>query len=76
MGFSYREVLRLTFGRWADLFDTYKKIHNLTVSGSQFKIEKNESIFEGMGDDDWEEVTDTEYAGGETTWQVKDKLAR
>ena len=60
MGFSYREVLKLTFGRWADLFDTYKKIHNITVSGSQFKIEKNESIFEGMGDDDWGEVTDTE----------------
>jgi len=38
MGFSYQESRHLTFGRWADLFNTYKKIHNIIVTQSIFTM--------------------------------------
>lgn len=37
MGFTYEEARRLTFGHWVDLFEAYKKIHNIEATNSTFK---------------------------------------
>lgn len=50
MGFSYKEAWRLEFGRWSDLFETYKKIHNLQVTQTVFpEPRKVESIMAVLG---------------------------
>lgn len=43
MGLSSDEAKKLTLGRWTDLFEEYKKIHNIIVTGTTFSQPKEES---------------------------------
>lgn len=43
MGLSYGEARKLTLGRWTDLFEEYKKIHNIIVTGTTFSQPKEEA---------------------------------
>lgn len=43
MGLSYGEAKKLTLGRWTDLFEEYKKIHNIIVTGTVFPQPKEEA---------------------------------
>lgn len=54
MGLSYGEAKKLTFGKFCELFDEYKKIHNIIATQSTFsQPQKVESVFDGyIGDGD------------------------
>lgn len=43
MGFAEEEIERMTFGKWLDCFEVYKRCHNMKASGMIYKIEKDES---------------------------------
>jgi len=46
-GYSEREVGFLRYGKWADLFESYKKVHNITVEKKIYsEPEKVVSIFD------------------------------
>lgn len=49
MGFSYDEAKHLTLGQWTDLFEEYKKIHNIIATNSTFtKGDTKEDFFRDM----------------------------
>lgn len=53
MGFSYQEVGRLYYGKWSDLFETYKKIYNMQIQQMIFQEpRKVESIMATLGGGD------------------------
>ena len=43
MGLSSDEAKKLTLGRWTDLFEEYKQIHNIIVTGTPFPQPKEEA---------------------------------
>ena len=43
MGLSYGEARKLTLGRWTDLFEEYKQVHNIIVTGTPFPQPKEEA---------------------------------
>ena len=43
MGLSSDEAKKLTLGRWTDLFEEYKKVHNIIVTGTPFPQPKEEA---------------------------------
>nr|DAG35759.1 MAG TPA: hypothetical protein [Caudoviricetes sp.] len=51
MGYSESEVYLLPMGKWMDIFDTYKKVHNFDTQKMLYKTEetepeKKDSIFD------------------------------
>lgn len=48
MGLSSDEAKKLTLGRWTDLFEEYKKIHNIIVTGTTFSQPKEEDSVEAF----------------------------
>lgn len=47
IGYAEREVAHMYFGKWCDLFEEYKKLHNFEVSRTLFKAaEKERSLME------------------------------
>ena len=42
MGYSEREVYLLPMGKWLDIFDTYKKVHNFDTQKMLYKTEETE----------------------------------
>lgn len=43
MGFSEEEIERMTFGKWIDCFEVYKRCHNMRAAGAMYKVEVAES---------------------------------
>lgn len=39
MGFSEEEIERMTFGKWIDCFEVYKRCHNMRAAGAMYKVE-------------------------------------
>lgn len=47
IGYAEREVAHMYFGKWCDLFEEYKKLHNFEVSRTLFKAaEKERSLMD------------------------------
>lgn len=44
MGFSYREMGHLYFGKWADIFEVYKKQHNFETRKGMYNLDEEEPV--------------------------------
>ena len=55
MKYTGEEMRLMTFGEWLDLFEEYKKIHNICVTQSTFREPRKKiSLMDGMYG--WDEV--------------------
>lgn len=44
LGFSYNQVRYLTFGKYVDLFEAYKRIYNFETKKMLYKIDEVKEI--------------------------------
>ena len=52
LGYTEEEVYLMQFGKWADLFETYKAVYNFESAGGKYQVdmekeeEKSGSVFD------------------------------
>ena len=46
IGYREREVAHMYFGKWCDLFEEYKKMHNIRMKRMMFTEKKVESLMD------------------------------
>lgn len=42
MGYTEKQIGRMYFGKWCDLFDVYKTIHNMEATKTTYELPKKE----------------------------------